>query len=55
MAIIEAVQTDNGHRRYRAKSPATLEPIGEFDCATEQDVRAAVARAREAQKSWAKL
>jgi len=39
----------------RVRSPATLEAIGEFDCATAEDVSAAVARARVAQEKWAAL
>ncbi len=55
MAIVEAVESTGHRRRLRARSPATLEPIGEFDCATPEDVRAAVERARKAQHGWAEL
>ncbi|HEU4431631.1 MAG TPA: aldehyde dehydrogenase family protein [Myxococcota bacterium] len=55
MAIIEPIETPGPRRRYRASSPATLAPIGEFECANAEDVRAAVARARKAQAAWAEL
>jgi len=55
MAIIEPVATPGPRRRYRAASPATLAPIGEFECASAEDVRAAVERARKAQAAWAEL
>jgi succinate-semialdehyde dehydrogenase/glutarate-semialdehyde dehydrogenase len=56
MAIFERVATEPGaRRRLRLKSPATLEVIGEIECASREDVAAAVAKARAAQKSWAKL
>ncbi len=55
MAIVEAVESSGPRRRFRALAPATLEPIGEFDCASSEDVRAAVERARKAQHAWAEL
>ena len=55
MAIIEPIATPGPRRRYRASSPATLAPIGEFECANAEDVRAAVERARKAQAVWAEL
>jgi succinate-semialdehyde dehydrogenase/glutarate-semialdehyde dehydrogenase len=55
MAIVEAVATPGPRRRYRALSPASLAPIGEFECASAEDVRAAVERARKAQAAWAEL
>jgi len=55
MAILEAVPSDAPRRRLRALSPATRKPIGEFDCASADDVRAAVERARKAQTGWAEL
>jgi acyl-CoA reductase-like NAD-dependent aldehyde dehydrogenase len=55
MAIVEAVASGGERRRYRASSPATLAPIGEFECANEGDVRAAVERARKAQAAWGVL
>src|SRR5262245_54431230 len=44
----------NGRRTYRLRSPVPLEPIGEWPCATTEEVQAAVARARAAQPAWAK-
>jgi succinate-semialdehyde dehydrogenase/glutarate-semialdehyde dehydrogenase len=54
MAIYERI-ADAPRRRYRVTSPVSLAPIGEFECATAEDVRAAVERARKAQASWAEL
>lgn len=54
MAIFEPVESSGPRRRLRARSPVTLEPIGEFECATSEDVRGAVERARKAQSDWAK-
>jgi succinate-semialdehyde dehydrogenase/glutarate-semialdehyde dehydrogenase len=54
MAIYERI-ADVPRRRYRVKSPVSLEAIGEFECASPEDVRAAVERARKAQASWAEL
>ncbi len=68
MAVIEAVESDpradlraglvdgTGTRRVlRLRNPATLEPIGEIEIATPEDVRGAVERARKAQPEWASL
>jgi succinate-semialdehyde dehydrogenase/glutarate-semialdehyde dehydrogenase len=55
MAIVEAVESTGSRRRLRALSPVSLESIGEFDCATPEDVRSAVERARKAQLAWADL
>lgn len=54
MAIYERI-CDVPRRRYRVTSPVTLKPIGEFDAATDDEVRAAVERARKAQAGWAEL
>lgn len=54
MAIFERLQTEPGQRRkLRMKSPVTLEVIGEVECASKEDVAAAIARARTAQRTWA--
>jgi succinate-semialdehyde dehydrogenase/glutarate-semialdehyde dehydrogenase len=55
MAIYEPIETTNGTRRLRLRSPMTLETIGEMDCTSGEDVRAAVDRARAAQPAWAAL
>lgn len=55
MAIVESIPGDPGRRRYRVKSPVTLEPIGEFEAATRDEVLAAVERARKAQAQWGGL
>lgn len=54
MAIYERI-AELPRRRYRVTSPVTLAPIGEFEAASAEDVRAAVERARKAQASWAQL
>ena len=43
----------HGRRKLDVFSPATLERLGEVEMATPDDVRRAVARAREAQVGWA--
>jgi succinate-semialdehyde dehydrogenase/glutarate-semialdehyde dehydrogenase len=55
MAIVEAVSSPGPRRRYRVSSPVTLTPLGELECASAEDVRAAVERARKAQAAWAEL
>jgi acyl-CoA reductase-like NAD-dependent aldehyde dehydrogenase len=56
MAIVQALKTEpEARRRLSIASPATLEPVGEFECATAEDVAEAVARARKAQPAWAAL
>ncbi|MEE9607829.1 MAG: aldehyde dehydrogenase family protein [Myxococcota bacterium] len=56
MAIVTPVETPPGaRRRLRLASPATLEPIGEIEVQTAEDVRAAVESARGAQPAWAAL
>jgi acyl-CoA reductase-like NAD-dependent aldehyde dehydrogenase len=42
-------------RKVSSVNPATGVVLREFECATDDEVRAAVARAREAQESWRKL
>lgn len=54
MAIFEPVDTSGPRRKLRLTSTVTLEPIGELECATPEDVRSAVERARKAQSDWAK-
>jgi succinate-semialdehyde dehydrogenase/glutarate-semialdehyde dehydrogenase len=53
MAIYEPIPGAGPRRRYRLKSPVTLEPIGELECMTEADVARALERARKAQPAWA--
>ena len=55
MAIIEAIENGSGPRRFRVRSPATSEAIGELDVNTAAEVQAAVARARAAQPAWRAL
>src|SRR5262249_3398505 len=43
----------HGRRKLGVFSPATLEPLGEIELASADDVRRAVARARDAQAAWA--
>lgn len=49
MATAEAVQL----RKVVSTNPATGEVLAELGCASEAEVRAAVAKAREAQRGWA--
>ncbi len=56
MAIVTPVETPEGARqRFKLASPATLEPIGEIELQTPEDVANALAAARKAQPSWAAL
>jgi len=55
MAIVEVLESEGPRRRMQVRSPASLEPIGEFECASAEDVGVAVQRARAAQQSWAAL
>ena len=42
-------------RRFASLNPATGDILGEFDCASVEEVQARVARAREAQPAWWEL
>ncbi len=53
MAIVEALESTDDRRRLQVRSPASLEPIGDFTCATATEVQVAVAKARRAQQAWA--
>ncbi len=55
MAIYEAMESEGPRRKLRILSPASLEPIGELECGTREDVVAAVERGRKAQAGWAAL
>jgi len=56
MAIVERLEASPGQRgRLSLANPATLEPLGEVELATSQDVSAAVERARKAQPEWGAL
>ncbi len=56
MAVVEPLPSDPGaRRRLRLKSPATLEPIGEIEVQSADDVRAALERARKVQSAWEAL
>jgi succinate-semialdehyde dehydrogenase/glutarate-semialdehyde dehydrogenase len=56
MAILEPLESAAGaRRRYQLRSPATLEPVGEFDAKSAADVQAALEAARKAQPDWAAL
>jgi succinate-semialdehyde dehydrogenase/glutarate-semialdehyde dehydrogenase len=56
MAIATRVETPVGApRRLKLASPATLEPIGEIECQSAEDVRTALASARKVQPAWAAL
>ena len=54
MAIVEQLEVAPGEpRRLRLANPATLAPLGEVEIDSADDVRAAVLRARKAQRDWA--
>jgi acyl-CoA reductase-like NAD-dependent aldehyde dehydrogenase len=53
MAIVQPVETGNGHRRLRVTNPANNETIGELNVDAAEEVGAAIARARAAQPAWA--
>ncbi len=56
MAIVEILSpTDEGRRRLGIRSPATHKELGEIVVSTADDVAASIARARDAQKEWAKV
>jgi succinate-semialdehyde dehydrogenase/glutarate-semialdehyde dehydrogenase len=56
MAIVQPIETAPGSRRRLAlSSPSNLEPIGEIEVQTADDVREALERARKAQPEWAAL
>jgi succinate-semialdehyde dehydrogenase/glutarate-semialdehyde dehydrogenase len=55
MAIYEPLEGAGARRRYRLRSPVTLEPIGELDCMDASDVARSLERARKAQPAWAAL
>jgi acyl-CoA reductase-like NAD-dependent aldehyde dehydrogenase len=56
MAILEPLESVAGaRRRYRLRSPATLEPVGEFEARSEADVQTALEVARKAQPEWGAL
>ena len=55
MAIYEPIDSPGPRRRLRLRSPVNLEPIGEIDCATAEDVAQALERAHKAQPDWQAL
>ncbi len=53
MAIVEPLaETSDGRRRLGIRSPATREPVGEIVVSRREDVEAAIAKARDAQREW---
>jgi acyl-CoA reductase-like NAD-dependent aldehyde dehydrogenase len=56
MAILEPLEPGPGERRrYRLRSPATLDEIGTLEARGAGEVRAALEMARKAQPDWAAL
>lgn len=53
MSIFETIESGDARRHLQLRSPVTLEPTGELICANEEDVAAAIAKARAAQPAWA--
>lgn len=55
MAIYQPIDSEGHRRRLELYSPVDLESIGTIDCATRDDVCAALERARKAQAAWQEL
>ena len=55
MSIYKPLETQNGHRRLQLSSPVTLENYDELICASAEEVKEAVRKARQAQPAWAAL
>ena len=56
MAIVEPLSpTAEGRRRLGIRSPATRESVGEILVHGQADVEAAIAKARDAQRDWARV
>ena len=56
MAIVEPLsETPEGRRRLGIRSPATREQVGEIVVNRREDVDAAIAKARDAQREWARV
>lgn len=56
MAIVEPLaETSEGRRRLGIRSPATREPVGEIVVSRREDVEGAIAKARNAQREWARV
>ena len=53
MSIYESIASSDSRRHLQLRSPVTLEPTAELICANNEDVAAAIARARAAQPAWA--
>ena len=53
MGYLQPLEPHQGRRRFRVTSPVDGREVGQLECATEADVLAAVARAREVQPAWA--
>ena len=54
MAIVKKLETpEGGRRRIQLLSPADYEPIGEIECMSDEDVKAAFEKAKKAQPAWA--
>jgi len=57
MAVVERTEQESTEKREMIDvlNPVTQEIIGQIPCSTDEDVRAAVERARFAQKTWGAL
>ena len=53
MALFTQIPSEDEHRLFEIKSPVSLESIGQIRAASPEEVKAAVERARKAQKEWA--
>ncbi|MFK8048704.1 MAG: aldehyde dehydrogenase family protein [Halioglobus sp.] len=54
MSIYEPIESSDARRHLQMRSPINMEPTGELICANEDDVAAAIQKARKAQPVWAK-
>ena len=54
MSIYEPMESNDSRRRLQLRSPIDLQPTGELVCANREDVAAAIAKARAAQKAWSR-
>ncbi len=56
MAVVEFLDKVEGERqKFVLKSPASLETLYELECASKDDVNAAIEKARQAQGQWGAL
>ena len=48
--------SDQGYKKtLTLQSPADLRVVGNYDCASHEDIKSTMAKSRMAQKSWSKI